>query len=475
MSMRHLALSCLFASLCLLLAGGASADDDDIELVSSDGAPAAGELEIRGMHCTPDVKEVEIRRAIPISCTVDYPVAGVELRYRLEGPGKKWEKIELTQGDNGYTGTIPCGVTAKRGKMKFYLFGRNENNKVIARIGRSESPLTIRLVEKSSALPPALPGQQPPQRCYEQNECPPELTGTPACPGTRAPKNVKKGWGGSCTSSSECQSSMECVKGSCETPAKCDDAKDCPEGGECTDGVCHVPDEEELKERLGPPKHHWIGLHAGPDVYLMSAAKGACGVTTEDSKNFACFDGGNEYKGTPNNVYSGTVPSGVYLATIRALLSYEYAAGRFAAGARLGWAFRGAPKGFSPIHFEARALYSVRRDPFNLSFRPYLGLVVGYAQVDAAGTVDVVDCKNTDATASETCRNASTPAELKMLDPATATAYKLAAYRSGSRFFFGPALRLMFALSNESAIVLNVNTMLPNVTFEPTLGYEMGL
>jgi len=36
----------------------------------------------------------------------------------------------------------------------------------------------VRLVEHSNATPPALPGQKAPQRCYEQNECPPELLGT---------------------------------------------------------------------------------------------------------------------------------------------------------------------------------------------------------------------------------------------------------------------------------------------------------
>jgi hypothetical protein len=465
MSLRQLVRSCLLVWLVLFTAGSACAQG------------RSGGIEIRGMHCTPDVQEVEIRRPIPVSCTVDYPVAGVELRYRFEGPGKKkWEKIELTQGEHGYVGTIPCGVTANRGKMKLYLFGRNENNKVIARVGRRESPLTIRLVEKSKSAPPALPGQQPPERCYEQNECPPELAGTPTCPGTRAPKGGgKKGWGGSCDSSRECQSGMQCIKGVCDTPTACDDVKDCTEGGECIDGLCHVPDAEELDDRLGPPKHHWLGLHGGPDFYLMSAAKGACSATSEDAKNFACFDGGNEYRGTPNIAYGGNVPSGIYLATIRVLMSYEYATGRVAAGARLGWAFRGAPKGFSPMHLEARFLFSLRKDPLNLTFRPYLGIAAGYAQVDASATVNVVDCKSADPTAQQTCRNAATPAALAMLDPTTATLHQFSAYRSGSRLFFGPSLKLMLAVKNDSAIVLSLNTMFPNVTFEPTLGYELGL
>src|SRR5689334_355141 len=128
-SVRHLVFSCLLAWLVLLLGATARAQDDDIQLIPTPPSgpppsappPAPGEIEIRGMHCTPDVKEVELRRSIPISCTVDYPVAGVELRYRIEAPGKKWEKIELAQGDNGYTRKIPCGVTSKRGQVKPYL------------------------------------------------------------------------------------------------------------------------------------------------------------------------------------------------------------------------------------------------------------------------------------------------------------------------------------------------------------------
>jgi hypothetical protein len=470
-SMRHFALSCLLACL-VLCAGRAHAQDDDIQLVPTPaaGAPAPGEIEIRGMHCTPDVKEVEIRRPIPISCSVDYPVAGVELRYQT--PGKKWEKIELEQGDTGYTGTIPCAVTSQRGNLKLYLFGRNEDNKVVARIGRRETPLIVHLVEKSKAAPPALPGQQAPARCYEQNECPPELVGTPACPGTHAVKNAKKGWGGTCAKTDECQSGMECIKGSCETPNKCDDAKDCAEGGECIDGVCHVPDAEELKDRVGPPKHHWFGIHAGPDFLIMREATGACGSTTSDSKNFDCFEGGNLYAGTPNDFWAGHVKSGVYLATVRALLSYEYMFGRLALGGKVGWAFRGAPKGFSPFHLEARALYSIRKDPFNLNFRPYLGLAVGHAQVDAAAAVVIVDC-SPDTTG--TCRS-TTPDKLGPLGmTGQAVPHQLNAYRSGSSFFIGPSLMMMFALSNEAAIVFNLTAMLPDLAFEPTLGYQMGL
>jgi hypothetical protein len=98
--------------------------------------------------------------------------------------------------------------------------------------------------------------------------------------------------------------------------------------------------------------------------------------------------------------------------------------------------------------------------------------------VDASGTVTVVDC--TDPMSRAACRSA-TGAEVNqyLLPDGTgnvrAVRRVLNAYRSGSRFFFGPTLHMVFALANDSAIVVNVNAMLPDVVIEPTLGYEMAL
>jgi hypothetical protein len=479
--LRYLAFSCLIGWTLLLFAATARAQEDDIQMIPTPAngpPPAAAEPDIRGMHCTPDVKEVETRRAIPIACTLDYPVAGVEFRYRMQASGsKKWDKIELQKTDNGYAGTIPCTVTGKVGTLEFYLFARNDENKVIARIGRHERPLSIRLVEQSSAPPPALPGQQAAPRCYEQNECPPDLLGTAACPGTHVPKKEKKTWGASCGSTSECQTGLECLKGSCETPAKCDDAKDCSEGGECVDGVCHIPTPEELKGKMGPAKHHWIGLHAGVDFYMMREATGVCGSDTNDSKDFACFEGGNEYTGTPNVSYAGHIKSSLYFATVRAMLSYEYAFGRLLVGGRLGWAFRGAPKDFSPIHIEARVHYSLVKKPFDEHFRPYLGLAFGHAQVDASGATVIVDCVSHDAATNSACRSATNKNDIinNLKDPTIAVQRQLNAYRSGAPFFFGPSIQLMYAITNESAFIFNFTAMLPDVTFEPSIGYQMGL
>ena len=201
----------------------------------------AEELEVRGMDCVPQVIEVETRRPIPIICQTEREVAGVELRYRIEGAGSKWEKLELKQEEAGWGGTIPCAATSRTGNLKVYVFARNEARKVVARMGRNTAPMNIKLVESSKLPPPALPNKEPPDRCFSKSECPAEMVGTSVCPGTSKGKVAKGGWGAGCADSSQCQDGLACVAGSCETPPKCETNEDCPTGGECTDGVCHFP------------------------------------------------------------------------------------------------------------------------------------------------------------------------------------------------------------------------------------------
>ena len=441
------------------------------------------ELEVRGMDCVPQVTEVETRRPIPIICQTDGEPAAVELRYRFEGAGKKWEKLELQKGDKGWIGTIPCSATPRVGNLKVYVFARNEARKVIGRIGRNTAPMNIKLVESSKLPPPSLPNSEPPDRCFSKTECPPEMVGTAACPGTKAAKAVKGAWGAGCSESGQCQDGLECVAGSCESPPKCEKNEDCPSGGECADGTCHYPTEEELADRLGPPKMHWVGLHFGVDFAFLRDATGVCGGTTEDSKNYACYRGGNVYTGLPNDANSGLVGGGPRLATLRALMSYDLAFKRFLFGARAGWAFRGSPKDFSPFHIELRALYSIRQGPENNRFRPYLGLAGGYAQVDTPVTTKVLDCSAAtdpdDATMMTPdvagCVAARTPADLAAYRVNGALDRTFDAYHQGGTIFFGPTLSTWFMLSNESAIIFNMNLMLPGVVFQPSLGYAMGI
>jgi hypothetical protein len=441
----------------------------------------AEELEVRGMDCVPQVTEVETRRPIPFVCQTEREVAGVELRYRVEGAGSKWEKLEFEQVEAGFSATIPCAATGRTGTLKVYIFARNEDRKVVARVGRNTAPMLIKLVESSELPPPALPNKEPPDRCFSKSECPVEMIGTAACPGTSKGKATKGGWGAGCGDSSQCQDGLACVAGSCETPPKCETPDDCPSGGECTDGVCHYPTKEEIDSRLGEPKVHWAGLHFGVDISMLRSATGVCGGETEDSKDYACYKGGDIYTGVPNDLNAGAVASGVHLATFRVLLSYDFLYKRFLFGGRAGWAFRGTPKDFSPIHVEGRAMYSLRKGPENNYFRPYLGLAGGYGQVDTPVTVKVLDCSGAADPATgnslvEDCKNASTTEEIALMRSMNgAVDREFDAYHQGGAIFFGPAFSMWFMFSNESALVFNVNVMLPNVVIQPSLGYAMGI
>ena len=470
----RIALLWLFRCLVLVLGGTISE-----AAFAQEKVVLAEQLEVRGMDCVPQVTEVETRRPIPFICQTDHEVAGVELRYRFEGAGKKWEKLEFEQSDAGWTGTIPCAATGRKGNLKVCVFARNEDRKVVARMGRNTAPMVIKLVESSQLPPPALPNKEPPDRCFAKSECPVEMIGTAACPGTSKGKATKGAWGAGCADSGQCASGLECVGGSCESPAKCEKTEDCPSGGECSDGTCHYPTGEEVAERLGPPKMHWVGLHLGIDFSMIRDATGVCGGTTADAKDYACFKGGNIYTGVPNDTNSGNVASGFHLATVRALLSYDLVFKRFLFGARAGYAFRGSPKDFSPIHLEVRALYSLRQGPENNRFRPYLGLAGGVGQVDTAVETKVLDCSGSvDPTTMspnvEDCQGFKTVPEMNVARANGAVDRTFDAYHQGSSIFFGPALALWFMFTNESAFVFNLDVMLPEVVFEPSLGYAMG-
>jgi hypothetical protein len=88
------------------------------------------------------------------------------------------------------------------------------------------------------------------------------------------------------------------------------------------------------------------------------------------------------------------VAGGPALATTRVLLGIDRVlADNFSAGARLGYAFGGAPARldgprFFAFHFEVRASYWIGSRPFETSVvRPYVTLGGGKTQVDAEKTV----------------------------------------------------------------------------------------
>jgi hypothetical protein len=412
------------------------------------------------IDCLPELTEVETRRPIPLSCTFAKPITGMELRYRP--PGEQWKTAKMKKVGEEWTAEIPCAATIKAGELEFTVSARSKKSKVVGKL----DTITVKLAESTSEPPPAVPGLEPPARCFDPSECPGDMLGSPACPGTKKGKGVRS-WGASCADSAECAKGLACVAGTCESPPKCKSDDEC-DSGMCSNGLCSFPDPEELKSQLGPPKYNWVGLELGVDFMLVRDAVGVCGSTTDDSDQYACFEGGSEYDGLPNVNNAGAVSSSVKLATMRAMVSYQRAIGRLLAGVRLGFAFRGAPEGFFPLHLEARGAYSLRSDPLKRTIRPYLGLAFGLAQVDTQSDVTIVDC------ASQACAQAAQIDQSQIM-LGQAQVKELTAYRSGKKFFFGPTFTLMWAITNESAVVFNTNVMFPDLVIAPSVGYMLGL
>jgi hypothetical protein len=469
-------LACLTLALFTLPAAAKAPPKADaaeaMDADAGDEGDEGGGNESAGIECLPAISEVETRRPIPFSCSVTKEgVDNVELRYKAPGR-KKWTKLRLRKTGKDWTGEIPCLALTKRGTMKLSIVGLDSDDKSVARIGGVE----IRVVDASNEPPPAYPGREPPMRCYDANDCPNELKGSPACPGTKAAGGLHS-WGSACSKSSECQSGLACISGSCDKPQKCESAADCGTG-ECVSGSCSYPDPDEIASRLGPPKNNWIAVHFGVDIGRSAYAPGVCGddnspTATDDAKDYTCFNGSTPVVGKNVNMnYSGggNVPAGFGLATMRFLASYERWFNRLGAGARVGFAFGGAPKDFSPIHLEARVMYSMREDQLNKRFRPYIGIAGGMAEVDLHSKISVLDC--TKATDNAACLSWK-PGDAAPAGISGTT--KVDAYKTGSSLFFGPTIGFMYALANDSAIAVNLNVMFPDLVFEPSIGYALGL
>ena len=435
----------------------ASASDGDD---ASEKAPPEPDEPPVPIDCFPELTEVETRRPIPLACTIDKPVSSMELRYRP--PGEQWKTAPLKKVGDEWRTDIPCAATAKTGELELTVTARSKKSKTAGKL----DPIKVKLVNTTSQAPPSLPGQEAPARCFEPGECPGDMLGTAACPGTKKGLGVRS-WGASCAETVECSKGLACVAGTCESPPKCEADNEC-ESGVCAEGVCAILDAEELKTRLGPPRYHWIGLEFGADLAVMGAASGVCGSESSDSESYDCFDGGDEYDGLPNVNNAGKLGSSIRLATMRAMVSYHRAMGRLLVGGRLGFAFRGSPEGFLPLHVEARGAYSLIRDPLKKRFRPYLGLALGLAQVDAQAGVTIINC------------NTQQCAEAPQIDSTQimlgqAQLKDMTAYRSGKKFFFGPTFSLIYALSNESGIVFTTNVRFPDIVIAPSVGYMLGL
>jgi hypothetical protein len=460
-----------------------------------------------GMQCTPIERQVQTRRRIPVSCQTSAPATKAEIRYQEFGAAD-WKSVPMQRKGQALQGEVPCSATKVAGALRMFVVAQDQAGDLVDNFGTKADPVTFEVAENVTTEPPAFPGMAAPERCPEEEECPP---GLPGCPS--AAKCGDKDWGASCDSSVECKCGLLCMGGTCETAPSCDTNADC-EVGVCFEGKCSII--EGAAAARGPFKRHWVGLHVAQDLAFIGGSD-VCVGSVQKNESFACFYAGTEdpYNtvydpaGQERNYRRGEpfpgagIATGAALATTRALLSYDFAlTPNIAVGTRLGFAFNGGPPAgttkFLPIHAEARGTYYFLGLD-RTGFRPYVALSGGLAQVDAKVQIKVYECayflQPGDDPEAGTASNeywdcvggnedlrqrliAERDRRLAAGEDTDAVAPTLDVYKKMGQGFASAGGGVVYAFTDRLGVQLNVNAMLmlPSIGFviEPSLGMQYG-
>lgn len=246
-------------------------------------------------------------------------------------------------------------------------------------------------------------------------------------------------------------------------PAKVEeDEEDEEELDEPGDGEIFLDEEEPATKardtsggKASSQKKNFVSLAVQQDLLLLTGDERTCG-----GDSYRCFDSDKAYTETPYPDGGNGVSGGFALASTRLLVGYDRLLfDQLLAGARVGFAFGGAPEGFLPLHLELRAQYYFAERPFAKNgLRPYAGLGFGLAQVDAKVNVEVY--------ADEQAYLAGDARELE-------------AWRKAGRWFLAPTVGAGYAFASSSSIFVELRTaiLFGDGGFAPAVavGYAHGL
>lgn len=397
----------LFAETAGAGAGGTT-DTEDVPLLDDGAGSASAAMGAGAMVCTPDVTEVETRRPIPVACTSDQPVSRVVLYYKEFGAGS-WSKQNMGKSGDAWLATIPCSATGIQGTLAWYVVASSSSGEPSDSYGSEMAPVEVSLVNSTAEPAPSYPGQQPPARCMDLAECPEEMRGTPACPGSGGEAGGGGGWGDSCQANSDCQRDLACIDGTCESAPACETDDDCS-GGACVNSVCSYGDDGVS----APGPKNFFGIQVGWDLAQMSGS-GTCNPFVDN--DYACYVGDSRYEApafkypmgsmfpstTPSTYHnplspdydprqSGVIGSTLAPSTIRVMLTYErMLSENIGLEGRAGAAFGGSPEAglFDQLHLEARGKYWFSGTGPGLRLFGILG--AGLGQVDAKKAITVAE------------------------------------------------------------------------------------
>ncbi|MES1173710.1 MAG: hypothetical protein ABUL62_05220 [Myxococcales bacterium] len=453
-------------------------------------APAAAANEDAGdkggLKCTPDVRELQTRRPIPMECTSDEEVASMEIRYKPFG-GDAWKSVKMKKVNDAFRGEVPCDATGAAGTLKVYVRAKDASGESVDSFGSKAKPVEFTTSESSSMEPPSYPGEAAPTRCVAKEECPPDFPGCGA-----GALHGNKDAGASCSSSRECKEGLLCSEGTCEAAPSCETNADCTSGS-CVDNKCAAPEDEAP---VATYKKNWIGLHFAQDIAIMGGTN-VCGADARTNQGYACYESGSStapYNGDP---YPGAgIATGTVVATRRLLVSFDRAfMPNLTVGARVGFAFSGGPPAgkapdsqdrggesagtkFLPFHVELRAQYWFGKGVLGKKgLRPYVHVGGGIAQVDGKVKVKVADCPNALFSAPSSDSRYATEGDqcAAGVGTHTTTPYELDAWRKMGQGFITLGGGAVYAFKENIGAQLNVNLMYMLPTSGPVIQPSLGV
>lgn len=416
--------------------------------------------------------EQEVMTPVPVyvEAPMDLDVAKIEVRYKPFGAGE-WKTLPLRKMGEGFGGEIPCqDIGTTTGDLSYFIQAIGPDGDIVGTTGSRNNPVQVPIRNTIDSDPPRLPNRPAPAKCEAAADCPP---GLPGCD-SRRKKGGDKGWGASCDYSSECESGLVCLNGSCEIgddddagPQLCDIDADCADGVSCIEGICG-----------GGEKKWWVSVTFQPDLAFMSGSN-VCSPEGQQDAGYACFrSDGEQYRGIPRDGQANAIAGGFTLSTIRILVGIDrLISDNFTAGARLGYAFNGGPEtdngtAFLPIHAEARIAYWLGDKPFSQpkGFRPYFFVAGGLAQVDAKIPVDIKE-ESSSAIRSEWIDYINP-------DHDYPESQKLDAWKKMGQAFVGAGGGVMYATQSNQGFFVDVKLMqmfpTSGTVIAPEIGYTMG-
>jgi hypothetical protein len=113
-----------------------------------------------------------------------------------------WDVLQLARVGQSWSGEISCrAVSTVTGDTRYFFLAVNADGEVVVSSGSPEWPHVATVVGSLASGPRGLAGEEPPMRCHDVADCPPDFPGCPAYAWVR-PR---------CESSSDCDNGERCA------------------------------------------------------------------------------------------------------------------------------------------------------------------------------------------------------------------------------------------------------------------------